>query len=132
MSKLYDKYLKLKKENKETCYLFKSGLFLIFIDEDAVAMSSKLGLKCTKLNDSILKCGFPTNSMEKYMKKLNDLSIEITIIDNDELLDLDEKYLENLKINHFVNKLKELDMDKVTPMESLKFLHEFSEVLRDE
>ena len=35
MSKLFDVYKRLKKEDSETLYLFKSGIFYIFLDEDA-------------------------------------------------------------------------------------------------
>ena len=35
MSKIYNKYLELKKENDDKFYLFKCGNFYIFLDEDA-------------------------------------------------------------------------------------------------
>ena len=35
MSKLINVYEKLKQENKDTLYLFKSGIFYIFIGNDA-------------------------------------------------------------------------------------------------
>ena len=39
MGRLYLKYLKKKDENREKYYLFKSGIFYIFIDEDAIRIS---------------------------------------------------------------------------------------------
>lgn len=60
MSKIYDKYLKLKSSNdyqENTVYLFKSGIFFIFIEEDAKTMSQLLNLKLGKLNENIVKCG---------------------------------------------------------------------------
>ena len=50
MSKLYNNYLALKKENESTLFLFKSGIFYIFLDEDATKISNILGLKLTMLN----------------------------------------------------------------------------------
>ena len=44
MSKLYNNYLALKKENESTLFLFKSGIFYIFLDEDATKISNILGV----------------------------------------------------------------------------------------
>ena len=68
MSKLYEAYKYCKKNNKEenTLFLFKVGVFYLFIDKDAVIASNILKLKLTKLNDTILKCGFPIASLNKY------------------------------------------------------------------
>lgn len=57
MSKLYERYLELKKQDSSILYLFKSGIFYIFLDEDAKKMSYILNLKLSNLNESILKCG---------------------------------------------------------------------------
>lgn len=72
MSKLYNKYLELKSKNNNTftLYLFKSGIFYIFLDKDAEIMSNLLHLKLTKLNDNIVKCGFPATHIEKYLKMI--------------------------------------------------------------
>lgn len=57
MSKLYEKYKVLKENNPEQLYLFKVGVFYIFLDEDAKMVSDALGLKCTHLNENIMKSG---------------------------------------------------------------------------
>ena len=54
MSKLYNKYLELKSKDDTYLYLFKSGMFYIFLDEDAKIVSEKLNLKLTNFNDSVL------------------------------------------------------------------------------
>ncbi len=66
MSKLFDKYTELKRNNPSKYYLFKGGIFYIFIDQDAIHMSPILNLKLTHLNEKILKCGFPINNIDKY------------------------------------------------------------------
>lgn len=66
-SKLYKKYLSLKIEDSSYFYLFKSGIFYIFISDDAKIISPLLNLKLTNLNSVIMKCGFPINSAEKYL-----------------------------------------------------------------
>lgn len=82
MSKLIDMYKNLKQEDAETLYLFKSGLFYIFLDEDAKLISNIFSLKLTNLNSNFVKCGFPANSLDKYMKILNCTQYKVKIIDN--------------------------------------------------
>ena len=71
MSKLFTMYQNLKSENSSDLYLFKSGMFYIFLDDDARKINELLGLKLTNLNSSVQKCGFPQNSLNKYLKLLN-------------------------------------------------------------
>ena len=79
-SKLYKKYLSLKIEDSSKLYLFKSGIFYIFIADDAKIVAPLLELKLTNLNSVIMKCGFPINSQEKYFKKINDLNLKVEIV----------------------------------------------------
>ena len=81
MSKLFTMYQNLKSENSSDLYLFKSGMFYIFLDDDARKINELLGLKLTNLNSSVQKCGFPQNSLNKYLKLLNYLPYSIKIID---------------------------------------------------
>lgn len=82
MSKLFEIYKKLKQNDNETLYLFKSGIFYIFLDNDAKIINKILGLKLTNLNDKIVKCGFPSNSLQKYIRLLSSANYKIKIIDN--------------------------------------------------
>ena len=82
MSKLINIYKQLKQKDSETLYLFKSGIFYIFLDEDAKKISQEIDLKLTKLNDNFVKCGFPANSLQKYLKLLSFTDYNIKIIDN--------------------------------------------------
>ena len=64
MSKLYDKYKDLKQSSENSfkkLYLFKSGIFFIFLDDDAKIASSLLSLKLGMLNDTVCKCRFSYN-----------------------------------------------------------------------
>ena len=45
------------------------------------SLSKTLNLKLTKLNDNIVKCGFPINSFEKYSNLLKERGFEFSIID---------------------------------------------------
>lgn len=85
MSKLYDNYLYLKANDKEaskTLYIFKSGIFFIFLDSDAKIASALLNLKITYLTENIIKCGFPLNALEKYTNILKTSSYNFKIIDS--------------------------------------------------
>lgn len=81
MSSLYLKYLKEKKKNEDTYYLFKVGNFYIFIDEAAKKISEVVPLKLTNLTSDILKCGFPINALERYLTIFKNLSFKIKIIE---------------------------------------------------
>ncbi len=61
MSKLYPKYLELKKNDKDTIYLFKSGIFFLALEEDATTLAKELNLKVTNLSPNVTKCGFPVS-----------------------------------------------------------------------
>ncbi len=58
MSKFYDKYKELKQNSPNTLFLFKAGIFLLFIAEDAKIASSLLSLKLGNLNSEVVKCRF--------------------------------------------------------------------------
>lgn len=45
MGKILEKYNLLKSNNSNKIYMFQSGLFYIFVDEDAKYISSVLNLK---------------------------------------------------------------------------------------
>ena len=83
MSKLYKKYVLLKINKKKKIYLFECGIFYIFIDEDAKLMSKILNLKLTLLNSVIFKCGFPVNSINKYLQILKNSNYNIEIVPSD-------------------------------------------------
>lgn len=100
MSKLYLEYLKRKKDNSDKYYLFKSGLFYIFIDEDARNISKITPLNITNLNNDIVKCGFPSNSLEKYLNIFKNLGLEVVIIEDvkkEVNKDIDKKVIKRIK-----------------------------------
>ena len=82
MGKLYTKYKSLKEKDSSMLYLFKSGIFYIGLDEDAKKLNETLGLKLTNFDGNTVKCGFPSNSLETYLTKLQDSNINFRLIDN--------------------------------------------------
>lgn len=113
MSKLYRRYNELKSTNDNQLYLFKSGMFFVFLDNDAKLISNELNLKLTKLNDNIVKCGFPINSFEKYSNLLKERGFEFSIIDeNSSIVTSTSNYLSNIEIVNMINKIKNMDINK--------------------
>jgi DNA mismatch repair ATPase MutS len=132
MSKLFNKYQKLKKTNSSKIYLFKSGIFYIFLDDDAKKISNSLGLKLTPLNDCVQKCGFPASKLSKYTEQLNNLNFDYQIIDenlND--VNIQEDYIKQNDIISIVNSIKKLDMNKITPMQAFTLLLDYNKTLNN-
>lgn len=126
MSKLYLEYLKRKKEDNSKYYLFKSGLFYIFLDEDAKNISKITPLNITNLNNDIVKCGFPSNSLDKYLDIFNNLDIKVEVIG-----EIKEKDTEEIN-KKIINKIRNLKIDTMTPLKALNILNELKDMLNDE
>lgn len=120
MSKLYEKYLELKNKDSKFYYLFKCGNFYIFLDDDAKEINKVTLLKLTKINANIVKCGFPINSLEKYMNIFKNLNLDIKIV----------KDSKN-SIDKIIKKLKKIEINNITPLKALKVLKELQDDLVD-
>ena len=113
MSKLYDIYKKLKNENSETLYLFKSGVFYICLDDDAKVLSKIYNLKLTNLNVDIVKCGFPCSSFDKYYKLFVNDDINFKIVENNAIFDSSD-YLLNKSILSLLDKISKVNIDNLS------------------
>lgn len=118
MSKMYIKYLELKKEDSSKYYLFKNGNFYIFLSEDAKKINEITMLKCSSFSKNIIKCGFPIRSLEKYLNLFKNLGIDIVII---------EDKIDNREV--ILNKIKNLDINNITPIKALNILYELKELV---
>lgn len=125
MSKIYDKYLELKKINRDSLYLFHSGKFYIFIADDADYINEFVVLKKTKFTNEVYKCGFPDSSLESYLKVFQNHKLNIEIVEPNQV--------EEIKINNdkIYKVLKEIDVNNITPVQALNKLHELKEYLND-
>ena len=99
MSKLFNNYISLKSQDSNKFYLFKSGIFYIFLDDDARAMSQQFGFKLSNLNNSVVKCGFPTNSLDKYIEKFKVAGYSVHIVCDDNIKTVSN----SVDLNFFVN-----------------------------
>lgn len=126
MSKLFDNYLNLKATEKDannTLYIFKSGIFFIFLDNDARIASKLLNLKLTYLTENIIKCGFPINSLEKYTNILNKTSYKIKIIDTAKnyIYTFDDYKLDK-KIQELLSVINSVDINSLSVKEAYDFI----------
>ena len=122
MSKLYMKYLEKKNIDKDKYYLFECGMFYIFIDDDAYKISKYVPFKITKLNENIVKCGFPKNSIDKYIEIFNNLELDIEIVNNNDKDGINNK---------IIKMIKDIDIDNISPLKAIEILYKFKELLNE-
>lgn len=128
MSKLVNCYKNLKSKDSSTLYLFKSGVFYIFLDEDAKIISNLLHLKLTNLNSEIQKCGFPANSLEKYLALLKLIPYEVKIIDNTDSVSYTPKQFSlNKEILDFLSDISLLNVETLSVSQAFNFLSNIKE-----
>ncbi len=122
MSKIYLKYLELKQNNPNKLYLFKSGKFYIFVGDDCDIINNYVVLKKTKFSNESDKCGFPENVLNDYLRVFKNHNLDIAVI-NDVSLNKD-----NLLYNYIEN----IDINTITPLESLNYLKKIKELINNE
>ncbi len=128
MSKLYKKYLELKRTYPTTIFLFKSGIFYLALDKDAELLAEKFGFKLVNLNQEVLKCGFPVSKLQYYADLIKSYSLNFELVDLENNFTLNyDNYSNNQKVKNIINTLKELDMNNVTLKESFDLLYKLSE-----
>lgn len=125
MSKLYEKYVALKKQNASILYLFRNGIFYSFLDEDAKKMSFLLNLKLSNLNESVVKCGFPINNLAKYSALIEKAGYQVQVVESS----LDKthsctEYILNADIKNFIQKLANVNADSLSISEAYSFIED--------
>ena len=127
MSKIYNKYIQLKNSKtyvENTLYLFKYGIFFVFIDEDAKIISNYLHLKLSNLNNNVVKCGFPVNSLDKYMNLFKNIPYKIEIVNLENNTNLSPNYYvyyEN--IQKITNELASVNIDSLSISQTYDLLY---------
>lgn len=119
---IYQKYLQLKEQDDTKMYLFKSGKFYIFVGEDCDTINNYVVLKKVKFSNESYKCGFPSNVLEDYMRVFKNHNLDVSIVDDITLV----------KKNNIREKLIDLDINAITPLEALNILNEVKENILNE
>ena len=116
------KYLEKKNIDKNKYYLFECGMFYIFIDDDAYKISKYVPFKITRWNENIVKCGFPNNSIDKYIEIFNNLELDIEIVNNNDKDGVNNK---------IIKMIKDIDIDNISPLKAIEILYKFKELLNE-
>lgn len=117
MTKQIDIYYRLKNKDNNKKYLFKSGVFYYFLDEDAKYMSAKYNFKITSFGKNI-KCGFPVKALEKYLYIFNNENIELVKENNnnkDKIIEL----------------LENINLDELSPKDAYTILVKLKEIISE-
>ena len=131
MSKLLDFYKDLKRSDSNTLYLFKSGVFYIFLDSDALIMSNLLNLKLTPLNSQTLKCGFPESALDKYLRLINNSAYHIQIIDSSKVSHSIKQYNETIQSKKLINLINNIDVENLSIKEAFDFINNLKKFVKD-
>lgn len=116
---MYNKYLELKDKDSNKIYLFKVGAFYIFLEDDAIEINRLVGFKITNFGNNNIKCGFPINSYDKYMKIFERLGLNIEEVNyNDNINDLD---------SYIIKRIRKIDINKLTPIEAFNIIKELKD-----
>lgn len=127
MSKLYSIYLS-EKEKNNSILLFKSGIFYLALDKDAIFLSNTFGFKLTNLNNNIKKCGFPCNSLDKYLNLFKSYNLSINIIDLENYTKYSLKDFEcNKNTIELLYLIKNIDIDCLSISEAYNLLENIKE-----
>ena len=131
MSKLYDEYRKLKIKDENKLYIFKSGMFYIALEEDAKTLSEMFDFKIVKLNENVVKSGFPISRLEYYLELLSKRNINFEIIDgNYSKIENYEDYMNNCKLKKIITDINNLDLDNVTFKEAYNYLEKLKNEIK--
>lgn len=80
-----------------------------------------MGFKITNFGNDKIKCGFPINSYDKYMKIFDRLGIDI------EEVSYNDSNGDDLNIEYIIKTLKDIDINKLTPLEAFDIIKKFKD-----
>lgn len=145
MGKSLEIYKLLKNDDSEKIYLFHTGNFFNFLNEDAELINKILGLTITNWGKDLIKCGFPNVALRNYLKDLKEEQINYQIIDNGKRITKEEEqdYIDKISIvtknsekdkkyTEIGKKIEELDLDNIAPKDLYKKIVEFQNKLKGE
>ncbi|MCI8273809.1 MAG: hypothetical protein HFJ55_07015 [Clostridia bacterium] len=127
MSKLVDVYNNLKRDDPDTIFLFKQGIFIIALSDDAKLLSEKFGFKLSNFNPDIVKCGFPYSSSEKYFNLFNEENLDIKVLDSSIIYNVSQ-YSLNKDIKKIFDTIRKIDINNLPVSQAYKIIEDLKEV----
>lgn len=86
-------------------------------------MSNELGFKLTNLNPEYVKCGFPSNSFDKYMEKFHTLNHNVQIVNpNTDIPYTAKNFSSNVDIQNLLNEILSVDVNSLSVREAYSFI----------
>lgn len=90
-------------------------------------MSTHLNLRLTNLNQDILKCGFPVNTLNKYLNLIKAFNYNVVIIDDLNSTPLScNDYISNENMKELINKLSLIDSNNLSIKEIYSLVDDLS------
>lgn len=121
MSKIYDIYTNLKSNDSDTnaLYLFKSGMFFILVGDDAIIANKLLGLRLSSFSSESFKCGFPSNSLERYTSLISNSQYHFKVINSNQCIAYTIKeYCIDTNILQLLNAICQINTDELSIKET--------------
>ncbi len=125
MSKLLKQYNELKEKDSNSVYMFKVGIFYIFLNDDARLVSNEIGLKLTNMSPNIIKCGFPIAKLEKYSHLLESCNITFQIVSNL------ASECQISSYNNIIERIQSIDLNNTTCKEAFDILYTIQQNLKN-
>ena len=111
-------------------FRIKSGIFYIALSDDAIFLSNKFNFKLTNLNNSIVKCGFPISSIDKYIKKFKINNINFKLVDSStNLIYSPNDYQLDCRIRKIIDSIISIDINALSVSEAYKFIESLQKEL---
>ena len=107
-------------EDKKKLYLFECGNFYIFLADDAEKINKLFDLKLTIFANDVYKCGFPKNSLDKYLNLFKEKKLKIKVI---------ESIKEVGKITQVIDLLKSIDINTLNSEECFSTLKKLKQIV---
>lgn len=126
MSKLFEKYKRLKEIDSNTLYLFESGTFYYALSEDAEIINKLFGYKILAFGKQTIKAAFPKNTLENRKHFFDINNIKYKIIKNE----IDNNNFSALSAEEILKEIKLLDMNNISPLTAFKKLLEYQNKLK--
>lgn len=127
MSKLLNLYKELKKERPDKLYLFKSGIFYLALEEDALVLSELFNFKLIDLNEHSIKCGFPASRISYYSEKLRNNKVDFEIVSSNSSAKVP---FTDCNYNSIMQEILNINFDELTFKDAFFKLQKFQNELK--
>ena len=91
------------------------------MDNDAKFMSNILQLKLTNFTPELVKCGFPINSLNKYMNIFKTLNYDVEIVNNS--TNNKSSFSNQIEVEKFIKEIANVNTNLLSVSEAYSFIN---------